>query len=59
MSSRPFREWLDELAMHIVEGRSDEAIGMLHDRYPEEMPSIQTARLLSTLRRMKDVSDSR
>ncbi len=44
-------DWLDELAMHIVEGRADEALLMLHDEYPEQMPSIQVVRLLSAVRK--------
>lgn len=44
-------DWLDELAMHIVEGRTEQAICMLHDEYPNQMPSIQVARLLSAARK--------
>lgn len=50
------REWLDELAMAIVEHRTDDAIVLLHDAYPEEMPSVQVARLLSAARRMREVA---
>lgn len=50
-AGRRMIDWLDELAMHIVEGRADEALLMLHDEYPEQMPSIQVVRLLSAVRK--------
>lgn len=50
-TGRRLIDWLDELAMHIVEGRADEALLMLHDEYPEQMPSIQVVRLLSAVRK--------
>lgn len=50
-TGRHLIDWLDELAMHIVEGRADEALLMLHDEYPEQMPSIQVVRLLSAVRK--------
>lgn len=50
-TGRRLIDWLDELAMHIVEGRPDEALLMLHDEYPKQMPSIQVVRLLSAVRK--------
>lgn len=50
-TGRRLIDWLDELAMHIVEGRADEALLMLHDEYPQQMPSIQVVRLLSAVRK--------
>lgn len=50
-TGRRLIDWLDEIAMHIVEGRADEALLMLHDEYPEQMPSIQVVRLLSAVRK--------
>lgn len=50
-TGRRLIDWLDELAMHIVEGRADEALLMLHDEYPAQMPSIQVVRLLSAVRK--------
>ena len=50
-TGRRLIDWLDEIAMHIVEDRADEALLMLHDEYPEQMPSIQVVRLLSAVRK--------
>lgn len=50
-TGRRLIDWLDELAMHIVEGRADAALQMLHDEHPQQMPSIQVVRLLSAVRK--------
>ncbi len=47
---RSFEHWLDELAMHIVEHRPDQALMMLHDAWPSDMPSVRVARMLSEVR---------
>lgn len=51
LHGRQLIDWLDELAMHIVEGNAEKAILMLGEAYPDQMPSIHVARLLSAARK--------